>query len=222
MSPDELRRLMHRFRVSSEKLGKAIGVHPVTVRRWRSGTRHPGRGEVHRMVAYFRDLGSEPTPTIDPAEIVPTPIEHGITIEPRDEPLPPAKRAVPVKAGIIEVINGLVAMLAPRKPADPMPRAVPPPMVRPQPLSLFRRDERDLPVRPIVQPPAARQPQSIDAVPLGPPSAPFTAPSGPRCRWPHTDAPGAPLGPCEQLAAPDSPYCALHRVQYVRQQQRFG
>src|SRR5437868_186953 len=106
MSPDELRRLMHRFRISSEKLGKAIGVHPVTVRRWRSGARHPGRGETHRMVAYFRDLGGEPTPTIDPAEIVPAPIEHRITIVPRDEPLPPANGAT-----IVEAINGLVAAL---------------------------------------------------------------------------------------------------------------
>src|SRR5437899_2414058 len=102
MSPDELRRLMHRFRVSSEKLGKAIGVHPVTVRRWRSGARHPGRSETHRMVAYFRDLGSEPTPTIDPAEIEPAPIEHRVTIEPRVDRLPANGDA------IVEVVNGLV------------------------------------------------------------------------------------------------------------------
>src|ERR1700720_505543 len=111
MSPDELRRLMHRFRVSSEKLAKAIGVHPVTVRRWRSGARHPGRGEVHRIIVFFRDLGGEPTPIIDPAEIAPArPIEHRITIEPRGDPLPPANGAT-----IVEALNGLVAMLAPRR-----------------------------------------------------------------------------------------------------------
>src|SRR2546429_4171436 len=107
MSPDELRRLMHRFRVSSEKLGKAIGVHPVTVRRWRSGTRHPGRGEVQRMIVFFRDLGGETTPTIDPAEIAPAPpIEHRITIEHRDDPLPANGGA------IVKTINSLVAVLA--------------------------------------------------------------------------------------------------------------
>jgi hypothetical protein len=218
MSPDELRRLMHRFRVSSEKLGKAIGVHPVTVRRWRSGARHPGRGEVHRMVAFFRDLGGELMPTIDPAEIVPTPIEHRITIEPRDDPLPPANGTI-----IVEAINGFVAVLAPRKRADPMPRPAPAPTARPQPLRLFRQDDRALlPARPIARPPAARQPQTIDAMPLGPPPEPFSAPRGPRCRWPHTDAPGAPSGPCEQLAAPGLPYCALHWVQHVSQRQRSG
>jgi|SRR5437762_5592212 len=113
MPPDELRKLMHRFRVSSEKLGKAIGVHPVTVRRWRSGARHPGRSEAHRMIVFFRNLGGEPTPIIDPAEIVPAPIKHRITIEPRVDP--PAKRAVPAKVGFVEVVNGLVALLAPRR-----------------------------------------------------------------------------------------------------------
>ena len=93
MSPDELRKLMHRFRVSSEKLGRAIGVHPVTVRRWRSGARHPGRGEAQRIITFFRGLAGEPTPTvgpadivgptIDPAEIVPAPIERRITIKSR-------------------------------------------------------------------------------------------------------------------------------------------
>jgi hypothetical protein len=222
MSPDDLRRLMHRFRVSSEKLGKAIGVHPVTVRRWRSGTRHPGRDEVHRMVAFFRDLGGEPTPTIDPAEIVPAPIEHRITIEPRADPPPPTKRTVPTRAGIVDVINGLVAVLAPRKRADPMPRPAPAPIARPQPLSLFRRDDHDQPICPIARPPAARQPQIIDVMPLGPPPEPFSPPRGPRCRWPHTNAPGASSRPCEQLAAPGLPYCALHWVQHVRQGQRFG
>src|SRR5205823_8655081 len=117
MSPEELRKLMHRFRLSSEKLGKAIGVHPVTVRRWRSGARHPGRSEAHRMMAFFRDLGGEPMPTIDPAKIEPAPIEYRITIEPRDEPLPPASGTT-----IAEAINGLVAVLASRRRADPMPR----------------------------------------------------------------------------------------------------
>src|SRR5206468_12235248 len=104
MSPDELRKLMNRFRVSSEKLGRAIGVHPVTVRRWRNGARHPGRSDADRIVAFFRDLGGEPTPTIDPAEIVPATIEHRITIEPSVDPLPRAKRAVSSKAGIVEAI----------------------------------------------------------------------------------------------------------------------
>src|SRR5436190_19770652 len=141
MSADELRKLMHRFRVSSEKLGKAISVHPVTVRRWRSGARHPGRGEVHCMIAFFRNLRVEPTLTIDPAEIVPAPIEHRITIEARDEPLPPADGAT-----IVEAINGLVAALVPRRRADPALAPAPAevdiatPTARPQPLRLFRRD----------------------------------------------------------------------------------
>jgi hypothetical protein len=222
MSPDELRRLMHRFRVSSEKLGKAIGVHPVTVRRWRSGARHPGRGEVHRMMAFFRGLGGDPTPTIDPAEIVPAPIEHRITIDRREDPLPPANGAT-----IVEAINGLVAILAaPRRRADPLLAPAPAETAEvaasttwPQPLSLFR-DDHGQSARPIARPPAARQPQIIDAMPLGPPPAPFTAPRGPRCRWPHTDAPGAPSGPCEQLASPGLPYCALHWVQHVQHRQR--
>src|SRR5438270_9137346 len=140
MSPDELRRLMHRFRLSSEKLGKAIGVHPVTVRRWRSGARHPGRGEVHRMIAFFRDLGGDPTPTIDPVEIMPAVIEHRITIERRDDPLPLANGIT-----IVEAINGVVAMLTPRRRADPMPRPFPAPTARPQPLSLLRRAAPGLP-----------------------------------------------------------------------------
>src|SRR5437764_10107162 len=110
MSPEELRKLMHRFRLSSEKLGKVIGVHPVTVRRWRSGARHPGRGEAHRLMVFFRDVGGEPTPTIDPAEIAPAPIQQRITIEPRDDPLPPAHGAA-----MIELINSVVAVLAPRR-----------------------------------------------------------------------------------------------------------
>ena len=151
MSPEELRKLMHRFRLSSEKLGKAIGVHPVTVRRWRSGARHPGRSEAHRMMAFFRDLGGEPMPTIDPAKIEPAPIEHRITIEPRlieprvieprVDPLPRGRRAAPAKASIVEAINGLVAVLAPRRPADSEPRPVPAPATRPLPGSLFRQDE---------------------------------------------------------------------------------
>jgi hypothetical protein len=192
-------------------------VHPVTVRRWRSGARHPGRSEAHRMMAFFRDLGGEPMPTIDPAKIEPAPIEHRIMIEPRDDPLPPANGDA-----IVEVINGLVALLALRMHADPMPRPAPAPTARPQLLRLFRRDDHGQPAHPIAPPPAARQPQIIDAVPLGPPPEPFSAPTGSRCRWPHTDGPGAPSAPCEQLAAPGLPYCALHWVQHVRQRQRFG
>jgi hypothetical protein len=174
--------------------------------------------------ALFRDraasFGVEPRTLpeiperVNPREILPTAIEHRITIEARDEPLPPAGTAT-----IIETINGLVAMLASRRRADPVPRPAPAQTARPQPLGLFRRDDRGQPARPIAL--AARQPQIIDAMPLGPPPAPFTAPHGPRCRWPHTDTPGAPSGPCEQMAAPGLPYCALHWVQHVRRQ-RFG
>lgn len=221
MSPDELRKLMQRYRISSEKLGKTIGVHPVTVRRWRSGARHPGRGEVYRMITFFRDLGGETTSTIDPAEMVPVSTEHRTTIEPRGDP-PPTKRAVPAKTGIIDAINGLVSVLAPRRHADPMPKPTPAPTARPEPLSLLRRDDHSQPALPIARQPGARQPQIIDAMPLGPPAEPFSAPRGPRCRWPHTDVPGAPSGPCEQLAAPGLPYCALHWVQHERQRQRFG
>src|SRR4051794_7517397 len=162
MSPDELRKLMHRYRVSSAKLGKAIGVHPVTVRRWRNGARHPGRGEAQRIIVFFRDLGGEPTPTIDPAEIAPAPIEHRITIVTREEPLPQANRAVPAKAGIVEAINNLAAVvLALRPRADPMPRPAPASTARPQPLSLFRRDDHRHLDRPIPRAPAS-QPQLID------------------------------------------------------------
>lgn len=222
MSPDELRKLMHRFRVSSEKLGKAIGVHPVTVRRWRSGARHPGRGEAQRMMAFFRDLAHERTPRIEPAEIVPKPIEHRITVEPRVARLPPAKRAVRPKAGLVEAINGLVAALAPSLRTDCNPRPAPALAAQPQPLSPSRRDDHGQPVRPIAQPSAASHSQIIDALPLGPPPEPFSAPRGPRCCWPHTVVPGAPSGPCEQLAAPGLPYCALHWVQHVRQRQGCG
>jgi hypothetical protein len=224
MSPDELRRLMRRFRLSSEKLGKAIGVHPVTVRRWRSGARHPGRDDVHRMMAFFRDLGrGEPTATIDPAEIVPMPIEHRITIEARDDPPTLANGAT-----IVEAINELVVGLVPRRRVDPMLAPAPiktevaaPTARPPQPMALFRRDDRRLPAHPITRPPAA-QPQIIDAMPLGPPPEPFSAPRGARCHWPHTDAPGAPSGPCEQMAAPGLPYCAPHWVQHLQHRQRFG
>src|SRR5205807_2303354 len=125
-----------------------------------------------------------------------------ITIERRDDPLPPANGNT-----IVDAINGLVALLALRRRADPMPRPAPAPTARPQPLRLFRRDDHGQRAHPIA-PPAARQPQIIDAVPLGPPPEPFVAPRGPRCGWPHTDTPGAPSGPCEQLAAPGLPYCA--------------
>jgi hypothetical protein len=196
MSPDELRKLMHRFRVSSEKLGKAIGVHPVTVRRWRSGARHPGRGEVRRMMAFFRDLGGEPMPTIDPAEIEPAPINHRIriepsVIEPRVDPLPRAELAVPAKASIVEAIKWSDRRAGAPPACDPMPRAVPASGRLAAAVAPIRRDDRGQPADPIAPPPAARQPQIIDAVPLGSPPEPFSAPSGPRCRWPYTATPGA-------------------------------
>lgn len=227
MQPDELRKLMHRFRVSSDKLGKAIGVHPVTVRRWRSGARHPGRDDTHRIMAFFRDLGGEPMPTIDPAQIVPVPTEHRISIkprviEPRVDPLPRPRGAAPAKASIVEAINALVAVLAPRPATDPIARPAEPPAVPPQSVTTSPRDQRSPPARPIVQPSTTQQPQIIDAMPLGPPPEPFSAPRGPRCRWPHTAIPGAPSSPCEQLAAPGLPYCALHWMQHVQHRQRFG
>src|SRR5205085_1828512 len=111
------------------------------------------------------------------AEIMPTRIEHRMTIEPRVDRLPRAKGAVPAKAGIVEAINGLVAALAPRPRPDPVPRPAPAPAVRPQPLSPFPPGSR--PAHPSDRPaPAAQPPQTIDAMPLGL-----------RCRWPHTDAP---------------------------------
>src|SRR5207248_11622371 len=116
MSPDELRRLMHRFRVSSEKLGKAIGVHPVTVRRWRSAARHPARGEVQRMIVFFRELGGEPTSTIHRAAILPAPIEHRLTIAPHVPPLPPARPALSAQPLNREAINPHLAT-----PATPTP-----------------------------------------------------------------------------------------------------
>jgi hypothetical protein len=102
----------------------------------------PAAAKLIALTAYFRDLGGEPTPTIDPPEIVPAPIKHRITIEARDEPLPPTNGAT-----IVEAINGLVAALAPRKRAEPIlapARAateIAAPTARPQPVTLFRRDE---------------------------------------------------------------------------------
>src|SRR5437868_14089741 len=220
MTPRELKSLMARTRASSLMLGEALGISPVQIRKWRGGARPIPEHHLDKIEAFFRERGAQPPETprmVDPREIPQAPVSQSFTITPHDDPLPPANGAT-----IVETINGLVAMLLPRRPADPMPRAVPAPTVRPPPLSLFRRDERDLPVRPIAQPPAARPPQVIDAMPLGPPQEPFSAPTGPRCRWPHIDAPGASSGPCEQLAAPGLPYCALHWVQHVRQRQRFG
>ena len=169
------------------------------IRKWRGGARPIPERHLDKIEAFFRERGARPPETprmVDPRKIPPTLVSHSFTITPRDDPQPPANGAT-----IVEVINGLVAVLAPRRPADPMPRAVPAPTVRPQPLSLFRRDDHGLPARPVARPPAGL-PQIIDAMPLGPPPEPFSAPKGPRCRWPHTDAPGAPSGPCEQLAAP--------------------
>jgi hypothetical protein len=120
------------------------------------------------------------------------------------------------------VINGVVALLVPRRPAEAMPRPAPAPAAQPRPLSLFRRDDHRESDHGIARPPAARQPQIIDAMPLGPPPEPFSVPKGPRCCWPHTDTPGASPGQCEQLAAPGLPYCALHWVQHVRERARSG
>lgn len=226
MSPKELKSLMARTRTSSPMLAEALGIAPQQIRKWRAGERPVPERHISAMGLLFRDraenLGLEPRSLpdiperVDPREIVPAPIEHRIAIEARDEPLPPANGA-----SVVEAINGLVAMLVPRRPADPMPRAVSPSTIQPRPLSLFRRHDHGQPARPIAQPPAA-QPQIIDVMPLGPPPEPFSAPTGPRCHWPHTDAPGVPSGPCEQLAAPGLPYCALHWVQHVRQRQRSG
>jgi hypothetical protein len=225
MSPKELKSLMARTRTSSPMLAEALGIAPQQIRKWRAGTRPVPERHMSAMRLLFRDraesLGLEPRSLpeiperVDPREIAPTPIEHRVRIEARDAPLPRADGAT-----LVEAINTLVAMLVSRRPADPMPTAVPAPTVRPQPWSLFRRDERDLPVHPIAQPPATRQ--LIDAMPLGPPPEPFAAPRGPRCHWPHIDAPGAASRPCEQLAAPGLPYCALHWAQHVRQRQGFG
>jgi hypothetical protein len=221
VTPKELRSLMARTRSSSLMLGEALGISPVQIRKWRGGVRPVPEYHLDRIEAFFRGRGARPpeTPrTIDPREIPRAPVTHRVTITPRDDPLPPANGAT-----IVEVINGLLAALASGRRADPMPRAIPAPTVRLQPSSLFRRAERDLPVHPTAQPPAVPQPQIIDAMPLGAPSPePFSVPRGPRCRWPRTDSPGAPAGPCEQLAAPGLPYCALHWVQHVRQRQGFG
>lgn len=226
MSPNELKSLMARTRTSSPILAEALGIAPQQIRKWRSGTRPVPEHHLPAIRILFRDraesLGLEPQSLpeipepVDPRQIVPAPIEHRIAIEPRDDPRPPADGAT-----LVEAINSLVAMLVPRRRADPMPRAVPAPTVRPQPLSLFRRDDHGQPARPIARPPAA-QPHIIEGMPLGPPPEPFSAPTGTRCRWPHTNTPGAPSGPCEQLAAPGVPYCALHWVQHLRQRQRFG
>ena len=225
MTPRELKSLMARTRASSLMLGEALGISPVQIRKWRGGARRVPEHHLDKIEAFFRERGARPpeTPrTIDPREIPQPPVSHHVTITARDDPLPPASGAT-----IVEAINGLVAALVPRGRTFPVPAPAPvkdeaaAPAARPQPLSLFRRDDDGQPARPIAQPPAA-QPQIIDAMPRGPPPEPFSAPRGPRCHWPQTDAPGAPSGPCEQLAAPGLPYCALHWVQHVRQQQCFA
>jgi hypothetical protein len=225
MTPRELKSLMARTRASSEMLGKALGISPVQIRKWRSGARPIPEYHLDKIEAFFRDRGARPpeTPrTIDPRDIPQARVTHRLTVSSRDDPLPPANSAT-----IVEAINGLVAALAPRRRADPAlapalgEAEVTAPTARPQPMRLFRRDDGHH-ARPIIQPPSDRQPQVIDVMPLGPPPEPFSAPTGPRCRWPHIDAPGAPSGPCEQLAAPGLPYCALHWVQHVRQRQRSG
>ena len=230
MSPIELKSLMARTRTSSLMLAAALGIAPQQVRKWRAGTRPVPERHISAMRLLFHNraesLGLEPRSLpeiperVDPREIAPAPIEHRITIAGRDEPLPPANGA-----SIIEAINGVVALLVPRRPVDATPRPAPPAppaTAQPQAPSLFRRDHHRQSDHPIARPPAAQQPQIIDAMPLGPPPEPFSAPRGPRCRWPHNDTPGAPSGPCEQLASPGLPYCSLHWVQHGRQQQHFG
>jgi hypothetical protein len=226
MTPRELKSLMARTHSSSLMLGDALDISPVQIRKWRGGARPIPEYHLDKIEAFFRERGAQPpeTPrTIDPRDIPQAPVTHRFTITRRDDPLPPANGTT-----IIEAINGLVAVLAPRKRADPVLAPVPAqagaaaPTARPRPVSLFRRDDHGQSARPIAQPPAARQPQIIDAMPLGPSPEPFSAPRGPRCRWTHTDTPGAPSGQCEQLAAPGLPYCALHWVQHVRERQRSG
>jgi hypothetical protein len=221
MTPRELKSLMAGTRSSSLMLGEALGISPVQIRKWRGGARPIPEYHLDKIEAFFRDRGARPpeTPrTIDPRDIPQAPVfqselRHPTTRCRRREPSP-----------VIETINGLVAALGPRRRTDPMlapalaEAEVATPIARPQPLRLFRWDDRGLPARPIAQPPAAQ----LQIMPLGPPPEPFSAPRGPRCRWPHTDVPGASSGPCEQLAAPGLPYCALHWVQYVQQRQHSG
>jgi hypothetical protein len=226
MTPKELKSLMARTRASSEMLGKALGISPVQVRKWRGGARPIPERHLDKIEAFFRERGAQPPETprmVDPRDVPQAPVTHRFTITPRDDPLPPANGAT-----LVEAINGLIAVLLRRRRTDPMlapalaEAKVAAPTARPQPLSQFRRDDHDQPACPIAEPPAARTAQIIDAMPLGPPPEPFSVPKGPRCRWPHTDTPGASSGPCEQLAAPGLLYCALHWVQHVQQRQRFG
>jgi hypothetical protein len=72
-------------------------------------------------------------------------------------------------------------MLASRRRADPVPRPAPAQTARPQPLSLFRRDDRGQPARPIAL--AARQPQIIDAKPIYRPAMIPRTPALCRYRW---------------------------------------
>jgi hypothetical protein len=169
MTPRELKSLMARTRASSEMLGKALGISPVQIRKWRGGARPIPEHHLDKIEAFFRDRGVRPpeTPrTIDPRDIPQASVSHAVRITPRDDPLPPANGAT-----IVEAINGLVAMLASRR-ADPVLAPAPAeakvatPTARPQPLKLFRRDDRGLPARPIAQPPATRQSQLIDAIPV--------------------------------------------------------
>lgn len=236
MSPKELKSLMARTRTSSPMLAEALGIAEQQIRKWRAGTRPVPERHISVMRRLFSDraasLGVEPRSLpeiperVDPREIAAAPIEHRVTIEARDEPLPPANGPA-----VIDAINSAVALLTGRRPA--LQRPVAPPAA-PAKAAMVRALDREtilppaVPVRARPLPPAViipaqqqqRRPPIINAVPLGPPTVPFAMPRGPRCQWPQSMPPGAPSGPCEQLAAPGAAYCALHLVQHMQGRER--
>jgi hypothetical protein len=200
MTPRELKSLMARTRSSSLMLGEPLGISAGAdqemVRRRPAHSRASSRQDRSVLSRAWRAASGDAADDRSERDRAGA-VSHRVTITPRDDPLPPANGTT-----ICEAINSFVAALAPRRRADPVLAPSPAqagaavPTARPQPLNLFRRDDHGQPARSITQP-QATQPQLLDAMPLGPPQEPFSAPRGPRCRWPHTDTPGAPSGQCE-------------------------
>jgi hypothetical protein len=187
--------MMWRCRLSSQMVGKAIGVHPVTVRRWRSGDRTPRPAQIRALENLFRQRGVEPPATpqqIDPREIEPPPVDHRVTIAPRDDAIP-----APSTLSIITTLNSAL---------KPLMR----PAVAQRPPAKAGATAGAATPRPPTPPPAfAGAAAPRHATPRNP------APALARCAWVST-APGEQGVRCAQLAAPGSTLCALHRLHAVR------
>src|SRR5436305_5595358 len=113
MTPRELKSLMARTRASSEMLGKALGISPVQVRKWRGGARPIPERHLDKIEAFFRQRATalgvdrrtlpEIPERVDPAAIARPPVAPSapaviaspaaprtITVSPRGDRLPPA------------------------------------------------------------------------------------------------------------------------------------